>query len=522
MPTGRRRAAIAVVGLLAGALSAVPMLRHPAAAGPSAAVVGTAIADGQGFWIAASDGSVYTEGDAPFYGSAGGTRLSKPIVGMAATKDARGYWLVASDGGIFSFGDARFYGSTGAIRLNQPIVGMTATPDGGGYWLVASDGGIFSFGDARFYGSTGAIRLNQPIVGMAADQATGGYWMVASDGGIFAFHAPFLGSTGSTSPPHPIVGMAAIPDGGGYRFTASDGGIFDFGDAGYYGSMTGSTIPSPITALADSPSGSGYVLVQRNGTSASFGDAKYQSSAVVPQNIGPIDTHSTSYAFEGRNPDGAPMRFDACQAIHYVTNLAEAPLGAPAYVQSAIARLSSATGITFVNDGSSTQFPSTSRSATAASGQSWAPVLIAWEHEGQTDYLPAQANLLGMGGFTGVNTGGTVVAVTGQVALNADLRLVPGTTVPSTWVPGIQHELAHVVGLAHTSDPTQIMAPSFNSQSPLDYGTGDLEGLSQLGAGSACLTAPAPASAADLARVPVGGPTAYGGIPVDRATGTGR
>ena len=78
----------------------------------------------------------------------------------------KGYWLVASDGGIFSFGDAAFYGSTGATTLNKPIVGMTATPDGKGYWLVASDGGIFSFGDAAFYGSTGATALNRPIVGL--------------------------------------------------------------------------------------------------------------------------------------------------------------------------------------------------------------------------------------------------------------------------------------------------------------------------------------------------------------------
>ena len=31
--------------------------------------------------------------------------LAKPIVGMAATP-GKGYWLVASDGGIFTFGDA--------------------------------------------------------------------------------------------------------------------------------------------------------------------------------------------------------------------------------------------------------------------------------------------------------------------------------------------------------------------------------------------------------------------------------
>jgi hypothetical protein len=85
---------------------------------------------------------------------------------MAATPDGRGYWLVASDGGIFSFGDAGFFGSTGGMVLNRPIVGMAATPDGRGYWLVASDGGIFSFGSANFHGSTANSLLNAPIVGI--------------------------------------------------------------------------------------------------------------------------------------------------------------------------------------------------------------------------------------------------------------------------------------------------------------------------------------------------------------------
>ena len=83
---------------------------------------------------------------------------------MAATPDQKGYWMVASDGGVFSFGDAHFYGSTGDITLNKPIVCMTATPDGKGYWLVASDGGVFAFGDAVFHGSTGNLILVKPIV----------------------------------------------------------------------------------------------------------------------------------------------------------------------------------------------------------------------------------------------------------------------------------------------------------------------------------------------------------------------
>jgi hypothetical protein len=31
---------------------------------------------------------------------------------------------VASDGGVFSFGDAAFYGSTGNLHLNTSIVAM--------------------------------------------------------------------------------------------------------------------------------------------------------------------------------------------------------------------------------------------------------------------------------------------------------------------------------------------------------------------------------------------------------------
>ncbi len=103
---------------------------------------------------------------------------------------------MASDGGIFSYGDAQFYGSTGGIHLNEPVVGMAARADGNGYWLVASDGGIFNYGDAGFYGSTGGIQLNQAVVGMAATaDGNGKYWLVASDGGIFNYGRT-RGSTG--------------------------------------------------------------------------------------------------------------------------------------------------------------------------------------------------------------------------------------------------------------------------------------------------------------------------------------
>jgi hypothetical protein len=89
---------------------------------------------------------------------------------MARTATGAGYWLVASDGGMFSFGDARFHGSTGGQPLAAPIIAMAPTASGKGYWLVGSNGDVFPFGDAQFYGSTGGFPLNRPIVTAAASR----------------------------------------------------------------------------------------------------------------------------------------------------------------------------------------------------------------------------------------------------------------------------------------------------------------------------------------------------------------
>jgi hypothetical protein len=56
----------------------------------------------------------------------------------------------ASDGGIFSFGDAPFLGSSAGTPNTS--VGMAATPDGGGYWLVSNAGKVNNYGNAPALG----------------------------------------------------------------------------------------------------------------------------------------------------------------------------------------------------------------------------------------------------------------------------------------------------------------------------------------------------------------------------------
>ncbi len=263
---GRWAAALAVPAALA--LSSVPAVGAAPHAGVAHAMALQAPDD---FWLATGTGAVEAFG-VPDLGSLTGP-LNQPIVSATATADHAGLWLVASDGGVFSFGDATFYGSTGNLVLNQPIVGMAQTRTGAGYWLVASDGGVFSFGDAVFYGSTGNLVLNRPIVGMAPTPDGRGYWLVASDGGVFSFgDATFSGSTGALVLDQPIAGMAPTPDGRGYWLVASDGGIFAFGDATFAGSIAGTT-GEPVEAIVASGSGRGYWVVQQDGTATGEGDA---------------------------------------------------------------------------------------------------------------------------------------------------------------------------------------------------------------------------------------------------------
>jgi peptidoglycan hydrolase-like amidase len=233
-----------------------------------------------GYWINASDGGVFSFGNAQFHGSTGGMRLNQPVVGMASTRDAGGYWEVASDGGVFSFGDAQFQGSTGSIHLNKSMVGMAVTPDGGGYWLVASDGGVFAYGDARFFGSTGSLTLNKPVIGMVPTHDGLGYWLIASDGGLFAYgDAQFHGSLGAAPPPTPIVGVAPSPGGGGYWMLESDGTAHAFGDAPPVGIAAGSpgtaSMRSPMTAMVPDFSGQGFDAVDGSGQAFAYGDAPY-------------------------------------------------------------------------------------------------------------------------------------------------------------------------------------------------------------------------------------------------------
>ena len=236
---------------------------------------------GKGYWQVASDGGVFSYGDARFYGSVPGLSVhTNTIMGMARTPDDGGYWEVGTDGGVFAFGNASFYNSLPGLGIHvNNIVGMAPTKSGKGYWLVGSDGGVFAFGDAGYYGSMGGKVLNAPVVSLSATPSGNGYWLAAADGGVFAFgDAPFYGSMGGQHLDAPVTDLDVTPDGQGYWLAAEDGGIFAYGDAPYYGSMAGKSLNGHITGMAATADGKGYWLNGCDGGVFAFGDAPFYGS----------------------------------------------------------------------------------------------------------------------------------------------------------------------------------------------------------------------------------------------------
>jgi hypothetical protein len=226
--------------------------------------------------------------------------LQRPVVGITPTVDHGGYWLVASDGGIFTFGDAGFYGSIPGLgfapagsssskRLNAPIAGMVPSADGGGYFMVASDGGVFAFGDAHFAGSCPGIGgCSGAAVAVMPDANGNGYWLVTQSGHVYTFgDAPYFGAPGPASVP--VTSAVRTPDGRGYWILYANGAISNFGDAGAFGSSLGLMGGSdPATAIFSTSDGGGYWVAAANGAVANYGDAPNDGSMLGTELNGSI------------------------------------------------------------------------------------------------------------------------------------------------------------------------------------------------------------------------------------------
>jgi len=218
------------------------------------------------------------------------------------------------------------------------------------------------------------------------------------------------------------------------------------------------------------------------------------SVVVVGWPSAPLGEHR----FLERSASGAPDRWNPCQPIHYVVNLSAAPPGAMADVREAVRRVSEATGISFVFDGTTLRTADQqvgSAFQTAMPGEPrWLPLLILWVPHEHFDFLVDTPKAVAFG--TPFNGDGMLADeyVSGVVAVDAGQALPPGFSERYSRGVVLMHELGHVMGLAHVASGHELMwAPSVRGASltpdltETNWGPGDLAGLELLGRSAGCL-----------------------------------
>jgi hypothetical protein len=172
-----------------------------------------------------------------------------------------------------------------------------------------------------------------------------------------------------------------------------------------------------------------------------------------------------------------PVGWNPCEQVPYVVNPEGAPDGWRDIVEASTADLEQATGLRFRYDG--TTDDRTFKDRVGSRGRT-DPVLIGWA---TVDEVPELAgDVAGLGGSSAVESRpGHLSYVTGMVALDRDLFQeldAAGDVAPMRAI--LDHELGHVVGLAHVKDRNELMYGDTLARTT--FGPGDLQGLARIGA----------------------------------------
>jgi hypothetical protein len=254
---------------------------------------------------------------------------------------------------------------------------------------------------------------------------------------------------------------------------------------------------APGSVMDDSPAGDSTIFTRPE-------DWPPLPDDVSPQPLGepgPVPGGGGPHSFALTQRDGVtPVGYDPCRPVRFVTR-GEGPAGGQQMVREAVAMVSEATGLLFVDEGGTTEVPSEGRPSYQPDryGERWAPVLIAWSDAVESPKLGEVSSdqpLVDVAGYAGSQSVGLsmtdprngettdtgYVFVTGQVVLDRDdlTAMADGPDGYARARAVVAHELAHLVGLGHVEDPAQLMHPAARPW-VTGFGSGDLEGLARLG-----------------------------------------
>lgn len=201
----------------------------------------------------------------------------------------------------------------------------------------------------------------------------------------------------------------------------------------------------------------------------------------VPAQSGSPGLATEPYAFEFTQPgSAAPVTYDRCRAIRVVVNPEGAPEGYADVLGEALEEVSGASGFTFDLIGETDDTSFDRRVAVATPGHPVDPVLIGWASAEEVARLAG--DVVGSAGSVAVRRrDGSLELTTGAIALDRTTfaDLADSDEGHAEAVAILEHELGHLLGLAHVADPDELMYPRLVGQR--GFGTGDRSGLARLG-----------------------------------------
>lgn len=182
----------------------------------------------------------------------------------------------------------------------------------------------------------------------------------------------------------------------------------------------------------------------------------------------PVEASSDgAYVFMGTQPGtDEAVGFSPCGSIEVVVNPAGSPAGYAELVQDSLDRISGASGLHLVLVGE------TDEAWVDEPRAAGLPILVTWADAQAVPALGESAGIAGPSWFFGPD--GRWWSGSGQVVINP--ALLPTWEALSAV---LDHEFAHVIGLGHVGEPSELMAPVNTGQA--SFGPGDLAGLAALG-----------------------------------------
>jgi len=254
------------------------------------------------YWVATTDGGVFSMGGAHFYGSAGSLHLAQPIVSFARRPQTDGYWLLGGDGGVFAYGGAAPYNAhPGTVATPRYFRVLAPTPTGGGYYLVTSLGDIIPEGDAANYWNAASEGHNSietdfkhfntaplgglnglsagGIVAAAATNTGRGIFLVSDSGAVYAYGDAV--NRGPAAPTASAITVYGAGGSGGYTITTKTGAIYAW-NMPNHGNLVGTSLAGPIVGIASTEGAAGYWLAGSDGGIFAFGNAQFEQALQAP------------------------------------------------------------------------------------------------------------------------------------------------------------------------------------------------------------------------------------------------